>query len=162
MYKVGDFIVYKRDVCKVIEIKEKYINDLDYYILSPLSDTTLRIQIPINNNLLRDVISIDKVEKIINDIPKIDIIETENKLIESEYKKLLNSNKYEDLIKIIKTTYLRNKEREDSKRKISDKDKYYFDKAENLLYSEFSIALNMSIEDTKNYIVNKVNNIDNL
>lgn len=159
MYKVNDYIVYKRDVCKVLEIKENYFKGLDYYVLSPINDLSLKIQVPVNNGLLRDVIDINKVEEIINSIPSIDIIDIDSKLIESEYKKLLNSNKYEDLIRIIKTSYLRNKEREDNKRKVSDKDKYYFDMAEKFLYSEFSIVLNMSYDDTKEYVINKVKGI---
>lgn len=156
MHKVGDFVVYKRDVCEVAEIKEAYFKGLDYFVLLPLNDRTLKIQIPIDNKDLRDVISKEKVEEIINNIPSIKLIETDNKLIENEYKRLLNSDKYEDLIKIIKTTYLRNKEREDSKKKISDKDKFYFEKAERLLYSEFSIALNMTFDETKDYVKSKV------
>lgn len=156
MYKVGDFVVYKRDVCKVLEIKKAYFKDLDYFILLPLNDKTLKIQVPTNNKFLRDIISKEKVEEIINNIPNIVLIETDNKLIENEYKRLLNSDKYEDLIKIIKTTYLRNKEREDSKKKISDKDKFYFEKAEKILYSEFSIALNMTFDETKKYVTDKV------
>lgn len=156
MYKVGDFVVYKRDVCEIVEIKEAYFKGLDYFVLLPLNDKTLKIQVPTNNKLLRDVISKEKVEEIINNIPNIELIKTDNKLIENEYKRLLNSDKYEDLIKIIKTTYLRNKEREDSKKKISDKDKFYFEKAEKLLYSEFSIALNMTYDETKEYVANKV------
>lgn len=156
MYKVGDFVVYKRDVCKILEIKEAYFKGLDYFVLLPLNDKTLKIQVPISNKLLRDVISKEKVEEIITNIPSIELIKTDNKLIENEYKRLLNSDKYEDLIKIIKTTYLKNKKREDSKKKISDKDKFYFEKAERLLYSEFSIALNMTFDETKEFVKNKV------
>ena len=76
----------------------------------------------------------DIKKEIIKKIPKIDIIKLDDKLLEIEYKKLLNGS-LEDLIKIIKTTYLKNKERLDSKKKISDKDKTYFDKAKLLLYT---------------------------
>lgn len=156
MHKVGDFVVYKRDVCEVVGIKKSYFRGLDYFVLLPLNDKTLKIQVPTNNKFLRNVISKKKVIEIINNIPSIELIKTDNKLIENEYKRLLNSDKYEDLIKIIKTTYIRNKEREDSKKKISDKDKFYFEKAEKLLYSEFSIALNMTFDETKEYVTNKV------
>lgn len=156
MYKVGDFVVYKRDVCEVVEIKESYFKGLDYYTLIPVIDKTLKIEIPIDSKLVRNIISKEEVEEIINNIPSIEIIETDNKLIENEYKRLLNSDKYEDLIKIIKTAYLRNKGREEEKKRISDKDKFYFEKAEKLLYNEFSIALNMNFEETKEYVVSKV------
>ncbi len=41
-------------------------------------------------------------------------------------------------------------------KKISDKDKIYFDKAEEYLYNELSISLGMSFEKTKKYIIDRV------
>lgn len=95
------------------------------------------IKLPCNNNSIRHIINKDEVKEIIKKIPKIDIIKLDDKLLEIEYKKLLNGS-LEDLIKIIKTTYLKNKERLDAKKKISDKDKTYFDKVELLLYTWIS------------------------
>lgn len=68
---------------------------------------------------------------------------------------------WEDLVKIIKTSYLRNKERIDSNKKITDKDNYYFNQAEQYLYNEFSQVLNLSYENTKNYIICEVSKISN-
>ena len=91
-------------------------------------------------------------------MPQIEVINTTDKLIENEYKKLMTSGSFEDLIKIIKTTYLRNKNRLENNRKISDKDDQYFQKAEKYLYTEFSIVLNKSYDETKKYIVSKLEN----
>ena len=41
----------------------------------------------------------------------------------------MQNGTHEDLIKIIKTTYLRNKERLDNNKKTTDKDNYYFNQA---------------------------------
>ena len=68
--------------------------------------------------------------------------------------------RYEDLIKIIKTTYLRNKERIDNNKKIGGTDDEYFKQAEKYLYNEFSVALNMSYDDTKKYVIDKVKEIN--
>ena len=43
MYKVGDLLVYKKAVCEVSEIKIKYLRDMDYYILTPITDKSLKI-----------------------------------------------------------------------------------------------------------------------
>ncbi len=89
-----------------------------------------------------------------NEVCKIrEIVCSNDKMYEIEYKKLLEEGSQESLIKIIKTTYLRNKNRIDSKRKISDKDNKYFKKSEGLLYSEFSVSLNISYDEAKNYII---------
>lgn len=47
MKKIGDYIIYRRDVCKIIDCKK--INNNDYYVLEPINDNLLRITIPINN-----------------------------------------------------------------------------------------------------------------
>ena len=154
MFKIGDFVVYKRDVCKIKETKK--INNLDYYILTPIDDETLKITVPQSTNLIRNLISEEESKKIINWIPNIDIIKIDDRLIENEYKKLLNSGNLEDLIKIIKTTYLRNQNRISSHKKIGEKDDNYFKKAEKLLYNEISISLGLRYEETKKYIKDTV------
>lgn len=157
MKKVGEYVVYRKDVCKVVEIKENYAKGKDYYRLIPIDDETLHVDIPIEENTyLRDLISKEEVENIIKEIPKIEVISCEDKQLESEYKTLLNSNDLKDYVKIIKTTYLRNKEREENKKKQSDKDHHYFELAEKYLYNEFSIVLNKTYEETKEYVINEV------
>lgn len=161
MYNIGDYLVYKRDVCKVVSIKENYYKGNTYYELVPILDNTLKNLIPINNKFIRNVITKDEVLKIIEQIKDIKPLDISDKQIENEYKKLLDSSNHIDLIKIIKTTYLRNKKRLDEKRKISEKDKNYFDKAEKILYSEFSVVLNLSMEDTKDYLIKVIDNLTN-
>ena len=159
MYKKNDYLVYRKDVCKVREIKRNKINGLDYYILVPIDDDTLIIDVPVDNRMgwIRDIISKGNAEKLINNIPKIEPLQNiEDKYIENTYKNLINNGTLEDLIKIIKTTYLRNEERVNNKKKTSDKDTNYFNKAEKYLYNELSVALNMTFDETKEYIISKV------
>lgn len=157
MHSVGDYVIYRKEVCEIIGIKEKVFDDKNYYVLVPVNDKSLKLQVPIEDNpYLRDLVSKEEIEKVIEMIPEIEVINTTEKLIENEYKKLMNSGSFEDLIKIIKTTYLRNQNRLENNRKISEKDEQYFNKAEKLLYTEFSMVLNKSYDETKEYIVNKV------
>ena len=159
MYKSNDYLVYKKDVCKVREVKKNKMNGLDYYILVPINDNSLIIDVPADNRMgyIRDIISKEEAEKLINNIPNIEPLKNiEDKYIENTYKDLIYNGTKEDLIKIIKTAYLRNEERINNKKKISDKDLNYFNKAEQYLYNELSIALNMTFDETKEYVVNKV------
>ena len=146
MFNVGDFVVYKKDVCKIVDYKKKYIKDNDYYELVPILDNSLKIVVPVDSGYLRNVLSRRDAEEIIDMIPSIGIIEINDKLIENEYKRLLQENTYNGLIKIIKTTYLRNEDRINSKRRISEKDDNYFNLAEKYLYSVCSVALGISYD----------------
>lgn len=100
--------------------------------------------------------SLEEVKELINRIPLVEVIETDDKNLENDYKQLLHSEKIDDLIKIIKTAYLRNKDRIDNNKKIGEKDNNYFNLAERYLYTEFSIVLNKNFEDTKDYVIEKV------
>jgi len=157
MYKLQDYVVYKKDVCIVKEIRKNHINNNDYYLLVSLLDESLNTLVPVDNRCgyIRSLISKEEVEEIIKRIPRIPIIKSDSKNIENEYKILLSKCTHEDLIKIIKTTYLRNKERTDNNRKIGDKDKLYLEKAEKYLYTEFALVLGMTFDEVKEYIVDK-------
>lgn len=149
------YIIYERDVCIIEEVRKKYIKGIDYFILRPLNDKTLKISVPVTSKMLRNVISFDEANELINNMKNIDVLKDE-KQMENEYKRLLDTRDLNDLVKIIKTTYLRNKERIDNKKKISEKDDNYFNKAEDYLYTELSVALNMKKSEVKKYIIEKL------
>ncbi len=158
MKKIGEYIIYRRDVCKIIDIKKHHFNQLDYYVLEPIKDNTLHIDVPVDNRLgyIRELMSKEEVEALIKKIPDISIIQDDDRHLEGRYKELLDSGEHDNLIKIIKTTYLRNKHRLDNKKKISEKDKYYFDLAERYLYDEISVILNMNFDETKEYVIKRL------
>lgn len=156
MYNVGDYVVYKRDVCIVKEINKKYYRNMDYYKLEPINDKSLKLDVPVNNKYIRNIITRERLDEIINNIPNIDVVSGNDKYIENDYKELMLSGNHEDLVKIIKTTYLRNKERLDNKKKVTDKDIRYFREAERYLYTEFSVVLNCSYDEARDYVINKV------
>lgn len=153
MYNTGDYLVYRKDVCQIKEIISKDTGK--YYLLVPVSDPSLKIQVSVDSDCIRELINKDEINKFIGTIPNIDVIDCDDKVIEYEYKQLLNGSR-EDLIKLIKTTYLRNKNRLDNKKKKNLRDSEYMEKAERLLYTEIGLVLNLSYDETKDYIINKV------
>ena len=162
MYKIGDYVIYLKDVCKIFDIKEKYMNDTDYYILVPMNDESLKLSVPVTNETLRNLPSLNEVNAMLDNICNISVLTEENKQLEDEYKKLISNGSYEDLIKVMKTAYLRNKKRLDNKRSISSKDKNYMEMAEKHLIPELAIVLDMSIDETEQYVINKLcEGIDN-
>ncbi|NLC48451.1 MAG: hypothetical protein GX758_03730 [Tenericutes bacterium] len=159
MFKINDYIVYKRNVCKIKEIKKDEETNKKYYVLLPMEDESLTINVPISNEhgFIRNIISKTEVEKIIKSIPNIEMLTSANdKIMEQNYKTHFSDGSHEALIKIIKTTFARNKERLANNKKTAEKDTTYFKKAERLLYNEFSIALDMTYDETKKYVRDKV------
>ena len=160
MYKKGEYVVYKHDVCIIKDIKENKLRGNTYYVMTPIDDDSLIIDIPTENKMgiLRSVISFEDANNLIKRIPKIGPIEDINeKNLETKYKEMLKTGIHENLIRIIKTTYLRNERRINNKKKISEKDDTYFKLAEKYLYNELSISLNMTVEEVKKHIFEIVN-----
>lgn len=162
MFNVLENVIYRHEVC-IINEKKIGRNDKEYYVLVPIFDNTLKIEIPVvfANKNVRRLISKEDALELIKKIPLIDTIDVDSKLLESEYKKLLSDNNYYNLVRIIKTTYLRNKERLDNKKRLSYRESYYFELAEKYLYNELSLVFNMSLDETKKFVFNEVEKISN-
>ncbi len=145
------YVVYRKEVCKIIN------DDNGIYNLVPISDESIKYKVPVNSSLLRDLISKKEINMLLKDMPFIDAIDSSNeKKMEEVYKELMKSGTHEDLIKIIKTTYLRNQIRIFNNKKISEIDDEYFKRAEKYLYEEIGIVLNMNADDVRDYIIEKL------
>lgn len=85
MKNIGDYIVWRKEVCKIKDIK----NNL--YVLEPIDDTTLTLQVPINSQVLRDLIKKKDIDKLLREIPSIDTVNSSDRLIEQTYKELMQN-----------------------------------------------------------------------
>ena len=162
MYKINDYVIYKREVCVVKDLKK--INNQDYYTLENKEDTSLKISIPVSQEtqLLRHLATFDEISNTldhINDIPTLNINERN---LEEQYKLLLQGTTIENLIKIIKTAYIRNEIRKNNHKHLSDTDKSYQELAEQFLFNEIAYAMNISYDAAKELVFNKLVNIVDL
>ena len=136
---------------------ENMLFNKDYYIMSPIDDSSLIIQAPVDNfSFFRSVATKQEAEDLISKIPTIEIIQSEDRKIEYVYKRLLEEGTLENLIKVIKTTYMRNQERLSQNKRIGERDEVYFERAEKRLYNELSVSLNLTFDQTKQYVINAV------
>lgn len=149
MKNINEYIVYRHQVCKIINIKDTN------YVLEPISDNTITMQVPWDSPILRDLITKEEIDHLLDVIPEIDIINNNDKTIENEYKELMRRGTHEDLVKVIKTTYLRNEARKVNNKKASERDNEYFLRAEQYLYEELGIVLGMDFDKTKEYVIDR-------
>lgn len=151
--------MYRRNVCEVSDIIENYKEQGSYYKLTPRYDPSLIIHVPVDcqGNVFVPLLTEDEVTALIDKIPTIECVVTTDRLLENVYKDLFTSETHEDLIRIIKTAYARNEEKLQKGQHRSEKDKFYFQKAEKTLYGELGAVLNKSINETREYIVDYLN-----
>ena len=157
MFKVNDYVIYKRDVCIILE--EKIISNYEYFVLQSTIDDSLKINIPKNmsSKLLRHLNTKKDIEKLISKIKTIPLLDVNSKNIEEDYKRCLRDETLESLIAIIKTSYFRNQSSLAHNKKMTDKDKYYYALAEKFLYNEIAYIYNTTYEDAKKYVLDKLN-----
>ena len=157
MFKVNDYVIYKRDVCIILE--EKIISNYEYFVLQSTIDDSLKINIPKNmsSKLLRHLNTKKDIEKLISKIKTIPLLDVNSKNIEEDYKSCLRDETLESLIAIIKTSYFRNQRSLAHNKKMTDKDKYYYELAEKFLYNEIAYIYNTTYEDAKKYVLDKLN-----
>ena len=125
VFQKGERVVCgSKGVCVVEEITTLDIAGVDkkreYYILKPLylSSSTVYIPVDTAEGSMRKVLAHEEAENLIHRIPEIPLITIANdKLLEQEYKNCLKTSSCQDLIRIIKTIYLRKRAREEAGRK---------------------------------------------
>lgn len=127
VFQKGERVVCgSKGVCVVEEITTLDIAGVDkkreYYILKPLylSSSTVYIPVDTAEGSMRKVLAHEEAESLIRQIPEIPLITIANdKLLEQEYKNCLKACNCQDLIRIIKTIYLRKRseKRRDARRR---------------------------------------------
>ena len=157
MFNIGDYVIYNHDVCKIVGVNS--FRNRDYYVLNSTIDSSLKINVPIDNCSIRGLISRNGIDELIKRIPSISVVDIDVKNIDVLYKSLINDGSYDSLVSIIKTSYLANKEKLNNNKKLRDKDLYYFNLAESYLYNEFSVVLDMSIDEVREYVISEVSKL---
>lgn len=169
MFEVGEFIMCGgHGVCRVTAVTGNPIDKLDkerkYYILEPVFEKGSTIYTPVDNEkiVMRKIMNEKDAKKLIGEIPDIETVWIkEEKTREQMYKEAIKTYDSQSLVQIIKTLYLRKQDRMQKGKKVLSSDEHYLKKAEELLYSEMSLALSIPKESVEEYIFNKIHEKNN-
>lgn len=160
MFEKGRYIVYgNTGVCEIEDITSPDIKGVSedrlYYVLNPCFKKGNRIFTPVDNEkvVIRAVMTEEEAASLVDAIPTIEELwEKDDKMRELRYKEAIRSCNPREWIQIIKTSYLRREQRKAQGKKATTVDERYFKAAEDHLYAELSIALNMPKEEVRDYI----------
>lgn len=165
MYKIGDYVVKPSSgVCRVDNIMHLDMSGVDrnrlYYLLVPVNDENGKIYYPVDSSAqqIRKVMTSQEAYELIERIPDIQEISISNdKLREQKYREVVKSIEPEALLSIIKTTYLRKKNRLEKGKKNTVADENYLNLAEKMLFSELCLVLGKEKDEVHNLIAESVN-----
>ena len=160
MYSINEAVVYASyGVCRIKSVESRDFSgeSMDYYVLQPVNDSRNTFYVPVSSNSLKDkmrkVYSREEVEKLIKAMPDKDFIWIENDAERKErYRKIIDEGNREELVKLIKTLYTRSTQLNAKHKKLHSSDERFLHDAENMLYDEFSYALEIPREEVIPYI----------
>ena len=117
--------------------------------------TASTVYVPVDSavNSMRNILTKEEAQELVEEIPGISVLDIKNeKLVEQEYKSCMKSNRCEEWVRLIKTIYLRKQKRLEAGRKETALDSKYFKIAEDNLYGELAVALEMERNEVCKYI----------
>ncbi|MDR0884419.1 MAG: CarD family transcriptional regulator [Oscillospiraceae bacterium] len=166
MYHIGDLVVYgTTGVCRILDITARAFSrsekSQDYYVLSPIYQEHNKIYTPVEAKIfMRPVISKEEAEDLIALIPTIDVEIDHSHLLnelEEHYKASMRSHDLADLLALTMSIYAKRQEVVDQKRKLGVVDERFMKLAEELLFTELAVALDIPRETVPAYIERKIN-----
>lgn len=155
MFEIGDYVVYgSKGVCKVVDISDMDLggSSRKYYFLEPVQDQGSKVYLPVDNQkaVIRPVMTREEALELIDEIPEVEKLQVpDERKREVSYKDAMRQCSSRVWVSIIKTLYNRKRERIAMGKKITALDEKYLRAAENELYGELSIALDVSQEDAQ-------------
>ena len=165
LYQTGELILYGgTGVCRVTDIVARKFSRTEpeklYYVLTPLYQTGT-ITTPVDNGKVftRPVISRDEALSLIDSIPGVEAEAYHNQnlqQLENHYKHELESHDCRDLLRLTMSTYRKKQEREQAKLKFGAVDRRYMERAENLLFGELAVALDIEKDSVQSFIEDRL------
>lgn len=164
MFEVGDFVVYGSDgVFQVDQVGPLSISGIPedkiyYTLVSPYMKGS-KIFSAVDNRkvVMRAVMKKDEALELIDSMKDIELLEiSDDKKRNEVFKEALRTYDCKDLVRIIKTLYVRQEKKLAEGKKNTAGDEKYFHMAEERLYGELAISLDMEKSAVKEYVETRV------
>ena len=160
MYQPGDLIVYGGEgVCRVEAIGPLKLSDMKsdklYYTLQPVYRTGTVFAPVAGKVFMRPIISREQAEALVRSIPQVQEQHLDSRNLRATgeyYQKMLSSHDGADLVQLIKTIYCKRQTAQAAGRKGGQVDERYRKRAEETLYGELAVALDIPKDSVEDYI----------
>lgn len=165
MFCVNDTILYgAQGVCRIVSIVRESFGSgpVDYYVLEPVYHDNSTIYVPVESAALtgkmRRMLSPEEIISLIRSMPGEELIWIENEnQRKTAYREILSRGDRTELVKLIKTLYLHQQQRQAAGKKLHIADEHFFKEAEKMLYDEFALVLNLKQEEVLPFILAQIN-----
>ncbi len=166
MYQKGDFVTYGcKGVCEIKDITTLKMDGIPkdrlYYELQMVRDAGSRIFTPVEHetekNRMRLLLTEEEACDLLECLGEMDEIWiSDDREREAGYRASLSQSDAKAMLAMIRSLYLRRKERMRLGRKLTAMDSKYLRMAEENLYTELSLALHMSAEEVEEQVTSRL------
>lgn len=164
MFETGTYIVCgQHGVCRVEGVGKLQLTeasgDKEYYTLSKVYSRGGVLYVPADSEkiVMRPVISKEEAEELIGHMEEIDMLQIDNEKRKEEiFKQAFRTCDSREWVKVIKTLYERKKLRLAKGKKVTASDERFLRTAEDNLFGELAISLNIDKNDVEQYIIDKI------
>jgi len=153
MFDVGDIIIYSaHGLCEIDDISEKNYGDTTgtYYVLHPLENPKLIINIPIDSNqvVMQKVMEREEAEEILVSFqqPGIEWIENVRQRTK-KYNSLVNTGDRKEIAKVAITLMRKKLEAKSKEEKLYDHDRVLLEYIQSIMFKELAVSLDTSYEE---------------
>lgn len=161
-FENGMNIVYKNvGVCTIEDTEIKNFdgtNNIEYYKLRPVSNNSAVYYIPVDKSeqQLRNLFSKDEIDNLIDSMhDETEIWINNSRERRMEFSKILHSDDYKSIIRMTRSLYFQQIEKQKHNKHLSSSDEMILNSAENLVFQEFAAVLGISQDEVRNYIMNR-------
>lgn len=164
MFEIGDYVIYgNTGACQITGITERPVRGggrRRYYTVKPLYQTCV-IYAPVDSDkvFIRPIISKSEAEHLIDSISSIRAEACQSlvmKELAERYATSLRAHNCGDLIELTMSIYAKKQTTLASGRKIGAVDATFMKRAEELLFGELAVALNIPREEVPRYIESRI------
>ena len=167
MFETGTYIVCgQHGVCRVEGVGKLQLTeasgDKEYYTLSKVYSRGGVLYVPADSEkiVMRPVISKEEAEELIEHMREIDLLQIDNEKRKEEiFKQAFRTCDSREWVKVIKTLYERKKDRLAKGKKVTASDERFLRTAEDNLFGELAISLDVEKNDVEQYIMDKIGGV---
>lgn len=164
MFEIGEYVVCGNNgVCLIQEITTLRMSGVDknrkYYILKPVYSANSTVYVPVDalQSSMRRILSKEEANMLVDSIPQVQIMTIrDEKTVEAQYRECMQSNRCDELVKLLKTLKTRKKSRLEKGHKVTAVDSRYYKMAEENLCGELAVVFGISRSEVEEVIDGKM------
>lgn len=166
MFQKGDFVTYGcKGVCEIKDVTTLKMDgvpkDKLYYEMQLLLDAGSKIFTPVEHegskNVMRSVLTPEEAKELLEELPQLEEPWIkEDRAREEMYRYAINHSDAKAMLAMIRSLYGRRKDRVAQGRKLAVMDSKYLRIAEDNLFSELSLSLQVAQERIGNYVTDRI------